>query len=150
MDQRPEFDGPVPTRDFYGGSYALPLEWCLRVNGWSEDVCDSAGTEDSMMGVVLCNNGLPMKYDPRMKIIEDRTPGQLDGALKRADKNPELGQQAKSWAIVRIFREKTTSQNSYDIRNLRDRVLLNGEDLASIPPSASHFDWYDEQPVSEM
>lgn len=148
-DDRQKFSMPVPTRDFYGGSYALPLEWCLAVNGWSEDVCDSLGSEDSMFGVTLRNSGFPMKYDSRMRIIEDRTPGEIGGALKRADKRVESGRGAKSWAIVRIFHDKTSSQNSYDIRQHRARVM-NGEDLNSIMPSANHFDWFDGQPISEM
>lgn len=132
---------------WYGGSGALPLEWCLAVNGASEDMCDGLGSEDSQFGTTLLNSGYPLKYDSRMRIIEDRTPGQIDGALKRADKNSHLGQRAKSWDIVRCFRDKTTSQNSFDIRNLRARVL-SGEPFP--PPSASDRDWYDGQPIAEM
>lgn len=140
-------------RDFdsyYGGSGALPLEWCLAVNGFSENMCDGLGSEDSQFGTTLLNSGYPVKYDSDMRIIEDRTPGQIDGALKRADKNSHLGQRAKSWDIVRAFRHAATSGNSFDIRNLRDRVLLNGESLDSIKPSASHFDWYDGQYIGDM
>jgi len=100
-----------------------------------------------MFGVTLRNSGYPMKYDARMKIIEDRTPTEIEGALKRADKNSDLGQKAKSWDIVRCFRDKTTSQNSFDIRDMRARKL-KGEDWR--PPSASRYDWYDGQPISEM
>src|SRR5439155_5985002 len=87
-DIRPKFGEPVPTSDWYGGSCALPLEWCLQVNGFPEDMCDGLGSEDSMFGRTLLHSGLPMKYDSRMRIIEERTPSQIDGALKRADKNP--------------------------------------------------------------
>jgi len=101
-----------------------------------------------MFGVTLRNSGLLMKYDARMKIIEDRTPGEsYEGALKRADKNPHLGQRAKSWDIVRAFIGKTSSQNSFDIRDMRARIQ-NGEDWR--PPSAAHEDWYDGQKISEM
>lgn len=145
VDHRPQNVPPRPTHDWYGGHCALPLEWCLRVNGFSEDVCDSLGLEDAMFGVTLRNFGFPMVYDSRMKIIEDRTPGKIDGALKRADKG--VSPNDKSHKIVEIFRDKTDSQNSFDIRNLRDRVL-SGEPFP--PPSASHLDWYDGQPISEM
>jgi len=148
LDQRPEFNEAVATRDWYGGSCALPLEWCLSVNGFSEDMCDGLGSEDSMFGVTLRNSGFPMKYDARMKIIEDRTPGEsYEGALKRADKNSELGQKAKSWDIVRAFRDKTSSQNSFDIRDMRARKL-KGEDWR--PPSASHLDWYDGSYIGDI
>lgn len=132
---------------WYGGSGALPLEWCLAVNGYSEEMCDSLGSEDSQFGTTLLNSGYPVRYDSEMRIIEDRTPGQIDGALKRADKNSHLGQRAKSWDIVRCFRDKTSSQNSFDIRNLRDRVL-SGEPFP--PPSASHLDWYDGTEIKDF
>lgn len=133
---------------WYGGSCALPLEWCLQVNGYPEDMCDGLGSEDSMFGTILNNAGYQVMYDSRMRIIEDRTPGEsYEGALKRADKNSHLGQRAKSWDIVRAFRGKISSQNSFDIRDMRARKL-KGEDWR--PPSASHYDWYDDQPISEM
>lgn len=139
--------GIYPFDSWYGGSGALPLEWALQVQGFSEDMCDGLGSEDSMFGTTLLNSGYPICYDSDMRLIEDRTPGQIDGALKRADKNSHLGEKAKSWDIVRCFKNKTTSQNSFDIRNLRDRVLA-GETFP--PPSASAFDWYDNEPLSAM
>lgn len=149
-DRRRQEPRAVPTHDWYGGHGALPLEWCLAVQGFSEDLCDSLGSEDSMFGVCLRNAGYPMRYDARMRLIEDRTQGQIDGALKRADKNSHLGRQAKSWAIVKAFWRKTTSQNCFDIRNVRDRVLLNHERLDDIGPFASDKDWYDGQKIEEM
>ena len=148
-DDREQFGYPVDGKDWYGGSSAIPLEWCLAVNGFPEDLCDGLGSEDSMFGKVLRYANLPFKYDSRMKIIEDRTPTEIDGALKRADKNTDKGFEAKSWQIVKAFWHKTTSGNSYDIRQHRARVQA-GEDLQSIMPSASHYDWYDNQPISEM
>lgn len=130
---------------WYGGSGALPLDWCLAVNGFSEDLCDSLGSEDSMFGVTLRNNGFPVKYDSRMRIIEDRTPGEIGGALKRADKG--ISPNDKSHAIVELFRHATVSHNSYYLRYMRD-TILNGGDFPA--PSASDRDWFDGQPVSEM
>lgn len=141
--------GLYDFQSWYGGHGALPLEWCLMVNGFAE-LTDSLGSEDSMFGVTLRNNNLPIKYDSEMRIIEDRTPGKIDGALKRADKNPHLGQQAKSWEIVRRFKGQKTSMNEYDLRNLRDRVLLNNESLDSLPPIGSRFDFYDGQYIGDM
>lgn len=139
--------GCYPFDSWYGGSGALPLEWCLAVNGFSEDLCDGLGSEDSMFGVTLSNSGYPMYYNSAMRIIEDRTPSEIDGALKRADKNSHLGRQAKSWAIVRAFHGKTQSGNHFDIRDMRARKLA-GEDWR--PSLASHMDWYDGAPISEM
>lgn len=144
-DRRTQHPEPYRVRDWYGGHGALPLEWCLELNGFSEDLCDGLGSEDSMFGVTLHNSGYPICYDSRMKIIEDRTPGEIDGALKRADKG--ISPTDKSHKIVEILRDKTTSQNSFDIRNLRDRVL-SGEPFP--PPSASHLDWFDNELIAEM
>jgi hypothetical protein len=149
---RPEGFGR--THDWWGGSYALPLEWCLAVNGWSEDVCDGLGSEDSQFGMTLRNSGYSMYYDSELKIIEDRTPTEIEGALKRADKNKRSKDDplfretdAKSWDIVRIFKNATSSQNSYDIRNMRARIQ-NGEPFP--PPSAHHLDWYDGERLCDM
>jgi hypothetical protein len=138
--------GLYDFNSWYGGSGALPLEWCLRVQGFPE-ITDGLGSEDSMFGVLLRNNNFPIKYDSRMLLIEDRTPGEIDGALKRADKNPHLGQRAKSWAIVRLFEDKTTSQNEFDIRHMRESVL-SGHPFP--PPTGAHYDFYDGQPIAEM
>lgn len=144
-DNRTYHERPYRVRDWYGGHGALPLEWCLAVNGFSEDLADGLGSEDSCFGITLRNSGYPICYDPRMKIIEDRTPGEIDGALKRADKG--VSPNDKSHAIISIINDKTTSQNSFDIRNLRDRVL-SGEPWPA--PSASHLDWFDQTPISQM
>ncbi len=150
VDTRPQAGEPIPTTDWYGGSCALPLEWCLNLNGYSEDLCDGLGSEDSMFGRTLVNAGYPIKYDSRMRIIEDRNPYEIDGALKRADKNMYREERkAKSWAIVKAFYQKTSSQNSFDIRHHRNRVQ-HGESIDALMPSASHLDWYDNQPISEM
>lgn len=132
------------THRWYGGSCALPLEWCLMVNGWPE-LCDSVGLEDIMFGATLWLNGLPMYYDPKMLIIEDRTPGQIDGALKRANKGEAPNSKADK--IVEIFLDKKTSQNSFDIRDMRARVL-RGEPFP--PPSASHLDWFDGSEIKDF
>lgn len=144
-DTRPKEPSPRRSWDWYGGSGALPLEWCLEVQGFSEDLCDGLGSEDSMFGSTLKELGKPMCYDARMRLIEDRTPHQIDGALKRADKG--VSPNDKSHAIVRALHGMFTSQNSFDIRNMRDRVLA-GEPFPA--PSASHIDWFDWEPIAEM
>jgi len=127
----------------------MPLEFCLRVNGMPEDICDGLGFEDVAFGILLRNNHLPMYYDSRMKIIEDRTPTEISGALKRASKPSPTDDihQAKDYRILSIMNNSTTSGNSYDIRELRERTLKG----YPFPlPSADHKDWFDGQPVSEM
>lgn len=148
-DRRTQHAVPYRTNDVYGGHCALPLEWCLAVNGYAENLCDGLSSEDSVFGITLRNSGYPICYDSRMRIIEDRTPGEIGGGLKRADKGPPGTDQDKSHRIISIIKDKTTSQNSFDIRNLRARIQ-HGEPMESIMPSASSFDWFDGQPIAEM
>lgn len=150
-DVRRKFGTAVRTTDWYGGSCALPLEWCLRVNGYPEDVCDGLGFEDIAFGILLRNNHLDMRYDSRMRIIEDRTPGEsYEGALKRASKpspDPNNKWLAKDYRILEIMGGATASGNSFDIGKLREQVL-RGEPFP--PPTASHFDWFDNESIAEM
>lgn len=130
---------------WFGGTHALPLEWALRIGGYAEDICDSLGMEDVMFGAVLENNGFPMRYDERMKIIEDRTPGQIEFPIKRQDKGKSP--RDKSHAILDLLKGASHSKNSFDIRTVRDMVQ-RGEGFP--PPSASDRDWYDSEPLSEF
>jgi hypothetical protein len=147
-DDRPQRGFPVPIRDWYGGSCALSLEFCLRVNGMPEEICDGLGFEDVAFGILLRNNNIPMYYDSRMKIIEDRTPTEIGGALKRGGKKgPNTPWDDKDYRILDIMNASTTSGNSFDIRELREKTL-KGEPFPT--PTASHLDWYDQQPIREM
>lgn len=130
---------------WYGGSGALPLEWCLAVNGFNESLCDGLGSEDSVFGVTLRNSGYPIRYDSKMRLIEDRTPGELDGALKRSDHG--ISPNDASHKIVEMMRDKTTSQNNFDIRNMRDRVL-SGEPFP--PPTDSPIHWFTGTPITDF
>ncbi len=126
-DVRAQRGYPHPTSDWYGGSGALPLEWCLQVNGFPEDVCDGLGFEDIQFGKLLNNNGLPIRYDSRMLIVEDRTQSEIGGALKRGGKKGKnTPWDDKDYAILNRMGDSKTSQNSYDIRELR-RKVLSGE-----------------------
>lgn len=149
LDIRTQRGFPHRTADWYGGSGALPLEWCLRVNGFPEDVCDGLGFEDIAFGILLRNNHLEMRYDSRMRIIEDRTPTEIGGALKRASKpSPNDDKyQAKDYRILAIMGASSTSGNSYDLTDLRQRTL-RGEPFP--PPTASHKDWFDGEEISQM
>lgn len=149
QDVRTQRGFPHTTSDWYGGSCALPLEWCLQVNGFPEDICDGLGFEDIAFGILLKNNHLEMRYDSRMRIIEDRTPTEIGGALKRASKpspNHDI-HQAKDYRILSIMGASKTSGNSYDLTDLR-AATLRGEPFP--PPSASHQDWFDNEYIGDM
>ena len=144
QDIRTQRGFPHRTSDWYGGSGALPLEWCLKINGWPERYCDGLGFEDIQFGILLRNNGFPLMYDSRMRLIEDRTPGEsYEGALKRASKpspDPNDKYQAKDYRILQIMGDAKESGNLFNIRELRDKVL-RGEPFP--PPIPDHYDWFD-------
>jgi hypothetical protein len=150
QDIRTQRGFPHPTADWYGGSGALPLEWCLRVNGFPEKYCDGLGFEDIQFGILLRNNHLEMRYDSRMRLIQDRTPSEIGGALKRASKpspDPNNKYLAKDYRILEIMGASTTSGNSYDISELREKVL-RGEPFP--PPTGEHFDWFDGTSIADL
>ncbi len=127
---------------WFGCNNALPLEWFLEMNGAPEDVCDSLGYEDTIMGNMLIRNGFVTKYDPRMKVIQDRTLPESDSLVKRTDWGSSPND--KSHAIERKISGSKTSLNSFSIRAVRDAVQ-KGEPFP--PPSASHVDWYDNADI---
>lgn len=142
---RDQFPRIVDGGFWYGCTNALPLEWALNVGGYSEDVCDGLSFEDIPFGMTLRNNAYPIKFDPRMRMIEDRTPDKLGPAMKRSDYG--VSPNDKSHEVLKKFRQSKTSLNSFDIRAVRDSVL-KGEPFP--PPSASHNEWFTGRPISEL
>lgn len=138
---------PIMT---YGGDYfgcltALPLEWCLEMNGWSED-CDGLGLEDVVFGNMLVRNGHITKFDPSFQIIEDRPRDSGWGMPKRTDKG--VSPRDKSHALLeRHNGKKRCTDYQIDLRTEREKVLAGGK--WSAPNGASH-DWWDGQPLGEM
>lgn len=151
-DNRPQDVDLMETRWWQGGHGVVPLEWCLAVNGFSE-LADGFGYEDHLFGITLFNRGFPLYYDSRMKIIEDRTPGEIDGALKRANKG--VAPNDKGAAIVSMFGVWSDSEgvpaidskNPFNIRQMRSSVL---EGNPFPPPTSPDRDWFDNQLISEM
>lgn len=118
------------------------------VNGFPEDICDGLGFEDIAFGILLRNNNLDMRYDSRMRIIEDRTQSEIGGALKRGGKKgPNTPWDDKDYKILELMGNAKTSGNSFNIRELRQRTL-KGEPFP--PPTASHLDWFDGSPISDL
>ena len=135
----------APGEWTYGCIIALPLEWCLEVNGWDED-CDPMGYEDCFFGQMLATIGHPIKYDLRMKVLQDRTPGQLGGSLGRG---PDKGVSPndKSHAYLERIKGKTRSLHHWNLRQVRNDVLSGKPFPPALQPTT---DWYDGQPVIEM
>lgn len=128
---------------WFGCTNALPLEWALQVNGYDES-CDSMRYEDTTFGGMLAENGYPIKYDPRMGIVEDRTTGH-DALVKSQDKG--VSPNDKSHALLRRVAGKKQATHHWNLREIREKVL-RGEPFP-IPNQPTH-DWYDYQLLSEF
>lgn len=135
----------APGEWTYGCTISLPLEWALNVGGFEEETCDGMSAEDTAFGLMLANNGYPIKYDPRMMLIEDRTPGQIGPVAIRRDKG--VSPNDKSHAALDKLKGLKHTLNKFDIRKLRDDALAGKPWPA---PSGSDRDWFDGQPLSEM
>lgn len=142
---REPFARTVDGGYWYGCTNALPLEWALNIGGYPEDKCDGLSFEDIPFGMMLRNNAYAIKFDPTMKMIEDRTPEKLGTAMKRSDYG--VSPNDKSHAVLNHFRQARHSGNSFDIRSVRDAVL-RGEPFP--PPSASHNEWFTGRPISDL
>ena len=117
----------------------------MNVGGFDEAICDGLSGEDYCFGKCLENAGYPIKYDPRMMLVEDRTPGQIGPVAIRRDKG--VSPNDKSHAALDKLKGLEHTLNKFDIRKLRDDALAGKPWPA---PSGSAFDWYDNQPLSEM
>lgn len=139
-------EGPFdcPGEWTYGCSLALPLEWALNVGGFDE-TCDGVSMEDSIFGLMLQNHQYHITFDPRMKMLEDRTGGQLAPQPRRADKG--VSPNDKSHAMLARLRTQKHVLSPVGIRRMRD------ETLAGIPFSIvtePQVDWYDGQPIRDF
>lgn len=139
-------DGPfkAPGEWTYGCSLALPLEWALQVGGMDE-LCDGISGEDYVFGLMLQNNGYPIYFDPRMKMIEDRTPGQCDPVAIRKDKGDSPNDKSHGLlAKLRVLKHATLPP---DLRSIR-AMVQSGKPFPA--PTSPTLDWYDNEPISQM
>lgn len=145
-DPRHKLSNPynAPGGWWYGCSTALPLEWALKVNGYDE-TCDGLSMEDCIFGLMLENNNLPIKFDTRMMIVEDRTAERLGRPMLRKDKGTSPND--KSHALLAWLRGEREAQHQWNLRELRQAALAG----APWPiPTKPDKDWYDGQPLGEM
>jgi Methyltransferase domain/Glycosyl transferase family 2 len=155
MEKAPQGMKNCPGSWMFGCTFALPLEWALAVNGFEEG-CDGLSMEDVIFGLMLKNNGFRIDYSPQMRMIEDRTEGEIssghgvDGVLKRSDKG--VSPKDKSHAALERFGKRKITEFTPNLKEIGEAGLKCG----SFPEpkyNASDFnwkDWYDGQPISEM
>jgi len=131
----------------YGCSFALPLELALTVNGFEEG-CDGQSAEDYIFGLMLANNGFRLDYDPKMWVIQDRSPGQ-ENTYRREDKG--VSPNDKSHAALARFGQRKTTEFTPNLRQLRIRMREMPYLGWPVPdPSHVYRDWYDQQPIRDF
>jgi len=133
---------------FFGCTFALPLEWALQVNGF-EELLDGLGAEDTQFGSMLRANGFEMKYDPRMRVLQDRTPGECGPEMKKTSKRRyDHDKEAKDYKAIERFYGQKQSQHPINLREIRAKVLA-GEPFPHHGGQPSH-DWFDGQPIKDF
>lgn len=135
----------------YGGKWfgccnALPLEWCIAVNGYDESTCGMR-YEDTIFGEMLARNGYTTKFDPRMKVIQDRTMPESKMNIRGEDKG--LSPNDKSHALLRRTDGQKRATHDFDIRAVREAVQ-RGEPFPPVDLNLEHRDWYDGMLVKDF
>jgi len=143
--QRPNGVDLCPGEWTFGCNLAFPIAWALEVNGWDE-LFDSLGFEDCFFGKMLWNCGHPIRFDARMRVIQDRTPEELGTPMKRTDKG--VSPNDKSHAAVRKFSDLKRTLHPWDLAAIRQAVLAGGgwPDVSVFPRT----DWYNGEPWPEL
>lgn len=137
----------APGQWMYGCTFGLPTEWMLSVNGVDES-WDSVSMEDTHFGQMLQNNGYPIYFDPRMKMIEDRSPIAPPHNMKRESKEKHPNDTSdKTHTLIKAIWNNKRSDYNHDLREQR-RIILSGGHFP-IPESPT-VDWFDSQPLREM
>lgn len=139
----PHKNNDAPGSWWFACCCGLPLEWALRVNGY-EEMMDGLGMEDVVFGSVLKNNGYKIRFDPKMKVIQDRMG--FSSHTKKMDKG--VSPNDKSHASLERFANRMRAAHPWNLSEIRNHVLDGGE-----WPSVDAFpktDWYDGQPISEF
>lgn len=128
----------------FGCALAMPLEWALEVNGWDES-CDGMGAEDTTIGLMLSNNGHPIFYEPRMLMVEDRTPGECGPVMRKED----YGQSPNDFShkMLNLLKDRKTAMHGFDIRKVREDAL-SGKPWPA-PWGPTHHLW-DGKPLGEL
>ncbi len=135
---------PVLGSLWFGCNNALQVEDALKVNGYDES-CDSLGLEDCIFGGMLERNGVRIRYDPAMFMVEDRTPEFYEAAVGRTDKG--ISPNDKSHALVARTVNQTKATHHWDLREIR-KTVWSGKAFP-IPDQPTH-DWYDAKPLEQF
>jgi len=146
LEHRPEGRKDCGGGWLYGCTFALPLEWCLAVNGFEEG-CDGLSAEDTTFGIMLANSGYRIDFTPSLFVTLERGP--QSNKFVRVDKGIPNDKANKSNTAVKRFGTRRTTEFTPNLRELRGRCL-NGHALPIPSPDVDYKDWYDGQLIREM
>lgn len=134
----------------YGGTFSMPIEAALKVNGQDEQY-DSIGGEDWDFGTRVERAGYPVHITRACGTVEDEM-GHGENPVIRLDK-PWVGPDGP-YSSNRLFnllmRDRARSWtlgNDFNLRELRKRVLAG--DPFPIPVGPEKH-WVDDQPLAKM
>ena len=130
---------------FYGGNFALPLDWALEINGCEEGT-DPVGRQDRVMGHMLHNRGRRIDYLEGMSVL-------LDRKLAKPHPFPRIGKGVppgdKGRAIMARFAKRDRTELTPDLGAMRS-ALLAGDWFPPHGATAQDPDWFDGRPIGEM
>ena len=157
----------------YGGTFSVPLEHALRVNG-QDEIHDTIGGEDYDFGERLHRAGSKVFISRTCGTLEDEDGHHAESPMVRLDKpwppssdrsprvrtpnawsdgaipNSADGPYSSNYLFNRLRRDTDRSWtigNDFDLRALRARVLAG--DPFPVPTSPTTH-WVDGQPLAEM
>jgi hypothetical protein len=136
-----------PGTWMFGHAFGLPTEWMLTVNGVDES-WDSVSMEDTHFGQMLTNNHYPIYHDPRMAMVEDRSPSSPPHDMMRSSKEKHPSDKAdKTHTLIKKLWDNKRSTHQWDLRKIREQALMG---IPFPVPTGPTHDWFDNQPLSEM
>lgn len=132
----------------FGCHYALPLAWALECNG-ADERTNGLGFEDVLFGFAIRNNNHPVHFDPKMSVIQDRTPLEV-GSTPRSSKEKHPGDKTdKAWTLLGEYRDKgrRRADHHFDIDKMREYYQEHRIWAHQVLPTE---DWFDQQPLTEL
>lgn len=151
LETSPKLMRNCPHSWFFGCTFALPLEVALKINGFEEG-CDGMSMEDVIFGLNLRNAGYHITFDPNLRMIEDRTEGEISsghsmgGVMRRTDKGKSPDD--KTHAALKRFGVLKRTEFTADLVGLRD--YYRAKKAWPPLPISERTDWYDGQPISDF
>lgn len=147
VDSRNPYGQNREAERTFGGSwfgmFALPLRWLLEMNGIDE-TCDGIGSEDTVTGNMIAQNGHDTFFDPMMKVIQDRSRPD-SGTPLRTDKG--VSPNDKSHALLVKIGASKRAVHTVDICGIRNIVQSGGDFLIPTHPTV---DWYDGESLKDI